>query len=205
MKRAFSVSIVSVKTPEKHKVGYSTFTILHTTLTDYHSLAVLETTLLPIILVLISTISILRLGLIGLQLLIKGHRIVHLGREHPHVHELHTIAAVESGGNILRVDVEVGQLSRHSVCHCDRMTKWIGISLKAWSLLESGDNGLLLTAVLASRQFTAMAIVDGAGWNTAQASIVVVKVLLSVSLGRRNVGRDSIRILHRRNVVGRIG
>lgn len=49
-----------------------------------------------------------------------------------------------------------------------------------------------------------MAVADSAGWNAAEAGVVIVEVLLRVCL-RWCGGPQTVGALHRRNIIGGVG
>ncbi len=66
----------------------------------------------------------------------------------------------------------------------------------------------LITArgrIALARQIPVVTCRDCTSWDAAHASIVIVKMLLSMVIGIQIVGRRGRAILHHRHVVGRVG
>jgi len=120
---------------------------------------------------------------------------------------LHSVAAIESWGRVLRIDLR--NLVAHDISERDSRVRWTicsGASLcTRGSLLVDvvlvGNGGVFAT-IVTTRKLAAVTIVDSAGRNAAKASIVVVEVLCGMDLWWSGRRKSAIGILHGGYIIG---
>lgn len=176
-----------------------TFTALHASLLNNARLTILKTALRTV--VWERGKPVLRLE--GLHLVMESHRIGHMHGSHSHIHHLHSkgrvVGLVWKLHRIIKLSHRVwhGVNGRGRSCWGPKGSS-TGLQPRQDLLVTTR---LLFTSSITSRQLTTMAIAYRTGRNSAQAGIVVVELLLSLSLGRSNVRHHSIGLLQCRNVV----